>query len=236
MKNEVIMKLINKGARRWTKGEHDRLYIDTDLLGLTVERYNSGNISYAEFQGEKISNTTAAKLAAVTIYIDLNTDEIHGTGWNTAACNTMKSAAQDLIDTIEAEVADETIAPVEEQTDVADITITDVISAVCSANDGVLQADGSYITEFKTFRLDHIISDRLCIISGTYEDGEFWAEHLLWKYSDGWCSIYEAYTHGQILDDLRSGRAYEDISIGAPGFGGLIRTIVDASGILNEED
>jgi len=52
------------GGNRWQKGEMDRVYIN-DLVkwvGLEVKRYKTGNISYAELNGEKISNSRADKI------------------------------------------------------------------------------------------------------------------------------------------------------------------------------
>lgn len=67
-----IDRLVERGARRWTKYGKDRLYITEQLIGLEVDRYKSGNISYAELNGEKISNSHAAQLveAISRAYID----------------------------------------------------------------------------------------------------------------------------------------------------------------------
>lgn len=68
----IDYRLVERGARRWTKYGKDRLYITEQLIGLEVDRYKSGNISYAELNGEKISNSHAAQLveAISRAYID----------------------------------------------------------------------------------------------------------------------------------------------------------------------
>ena len=49
----------------------DRMYINASALGLSCSFYKSGNISYAEFNGEHISNTKASGLWMSKTYIDL---------------------------------------------------------------------------------------------------------------------------------------------------------------------
>lgn len=54
----------NIGGNLWERGGHRRVYLNhwAHLAGLRTERYNSGNISYAELNGTEISNTRAYKL------------------------------------------------------------------------------------------------------------------------------------------------------------------------------
>ena len=77
MTNEQIAALESKGFKRWQKGNYDRLYADATILGLKVERYNTGNIFSAEFQGEKISNSEARKILATKTYIDVTTGKVY---------------------------------------------------------------------------------------------------------------------------------------------------------------
>ena len=68
--------LEDMGANRWTKGEHDRLYLGNaipKMIGLEVRRYNSGNISSATLEGESISNSRARGILSAfdSAYIDL---------------------------------------------------------------------------------------------------------------------------------------------------------------------
>jgi hypothetical protein len=67
-----IDKLVKLGARRWTNYGKDRLYVTEKLIGLEVDRYGTGNISYAELNGEKISNSYARDIVTAIgrAYID----------------------------------------------------------------------------------------------------------------------------------------------------------------------
>ncbi|MEQ2400174.1 hypothetical protein [Peptoniphilus hominis (ex Hitch et al. 2025)] len=87
--NEQIERLINAGASRWTKYERDRLYIKrlADLIGLSYTKYNTGNISSAELNGETISNSECIRILAALdkAYIDLKTSTIYIDGRDDAA-------------------------------------------------------------------------------------------------------------------------------------------------------
>ena len=76
MTEKTISRLIDMGCRRWTKGDHDRLYIDSAVLGLKVERDGCGNISDATFRGRRFDNYDAAILADIEVSINLTNDEI----------------------------------------------------------------------------------------------------------------------------------------------------------------
>lgn len=86
---DQIQRLINAGANRWTKFERDRLYIKklADLIGLSYTRYNSGNVSSAELNGEAISNSECNRILAALdkAYIDLKTNTIYIDGRDDAA-------------------------------------------------------------------------------------------------------------------------------------------------------
>ena len=77
MTQERIAELEQKGFKRWTKGNMDRLYINAGQLGLDCEYYKTGNIMYAEFKGEKISNSYARKMKAAKTYINVKTDRVY---------------------------------------------------------------------------------------------------------------------------------------------------------------
>lgn len=66
MSENIVEKFIGMGADRWTKYGKDRLYFNTreflNNIGLCFEEYNSGNISNATLNGEKISNSKCRKL------------------------------------------------------------------------------------------------------------------------------------------------------------------------------
>ena len=68
---ERIGELEAMGFRRWQKNGMDRMYINASTLGLICTYYKSGNISSAEFSGERISNSEAYRLSGAKTYIDL---------------------------------------------------------------------------------------------------------------------------------------------------------------------
>ena len=78
MTETMIKKLEAKGFKRWTKGEHDRLYANVENFGLELHHYNSGNISSATLNGEKISNSYGAEIKRNTsIYLNVNDGELY---------------------------------------------------------------------------------------------------------------------------------------------------------------
>lgn len=78
MTENMIKKLEAKGFKRWTKGEHDRLYANVEDFGLELHHYNSGNISGATLNGEKISNSYGAEIKRNTsIYLNVNDGELY---------------------------------------------------------------------------------------------------------------------------------------------------------------
>jgi hypothetical protein len=70
------------GGSRWTKAGHDRVYLNhwAELAGLEVSYYNTGNISSAAWQGERISNSQAYKLRGTLdkVWFDAATGKLHG--------------------------------------------------------------------------------------------------------------------------------------------------------------
>lgn len=76
MTNERIEKAIEDGARRWTKEGYDRLYASPKLLGFSCERYHTGNISGAYWEGERISNAEGGRILDTKVYYDLTTDRV----------------------------------------------------------------------------------------------------------------------------------------------------------------
>lgn len=79
-------RLIQAGGRRWTKGEFNRIYFNNlaELYGLRYGTYNTGNISWAELDGEHISNSSArqilAMLASAKVWYDCNTGRLETKG------------------------------------------------------------------------------------------------------------------------------------------------------------
>ena len=74
---KLITALEEKGFKRWTKGDKDRMYIDAEKLGLKVQKYGSGAVKHAEWDGEKISNREGAAMLHAKTYLDLTDMSVH---------------------------------------------------------------------------------------------------------------------------------------------------------------
>jgi hypothetical protein len=78
MLNETTIKNLEaKGFNRWTKGNHDRLYINCTAYGCEFDYYKTGNINHARFQGESISNSEGYRFKSTKVYIDVKTGELN---------------------------------------------------------------------------------------------------------------------------------------------------------------
>ncbi|TDC02646.1 hypothetical protein E1091_00145 [Micromonospora fluostatini] len=75
--------VIEIGGREWEKKGKYRVYLNDDiwpdLIGLKVERYNTGNICAAWLDGDRISNSRANDilLAIAKVYWDSADGQIH---------------------------------------------------------------------------------------------------------------------------------------------------------------
>lgn len=59
------------GGQRWSKRDGTiRVYINNwpEMIGLEYGRYNSGNVSWATLNGEKLANARAANLLTAKVY------------------------------------------------------------------------------------------------------------------------------------------------------------------------
>lgn len=79
---QKIKKLEKMGAVRWTQYGHDRLYLNkagSKLAGLEISRYNTGRVSLAKLDGEKIPNSRGGLIAGTVedAYIDLTDNKIY---------------------------------------------------------------------------------------------------------------------------------------------------------------
>lgn len=112
-----ITKLEKNGFNRWTKGDHDRLYINATLLGLECSYYKTGNISSAHFNGELISNAEGYRLKGAKTYVDVATGEVCSTrdDLKDAAETLVKSLLADVEETEAPEAAKEPEAPAEDK-------------------------------------------------------------------------------------------------------------------------
>jgi hypothetical protein len=76
-------RLIAAGGNLWEKGSMRRIYMNNlpTLYGLQLQHYNTGNISYAELDGERISNNKAREivwaLSNGKLWYDLNTGRFY---------------------------------------------------------------------------------------------------------------------------------------------------------------
>lgn len=73
-------KLIDCGEYIWEKYGKRRIYLNNTksfkaFFGFEFSKYKSGNISCASLNGEKISNSKAAKILAEKHYFDCNTQQ-----------------------------------------------------------------------------------------------------------------------------------------------------------------
>ena len=76
MTNKMIAKLESKGGKRWIKGNMDRMYFNSSVLGLELEYRKTGSICDASFRGKGLSNTMGGNYKAAKTYIDLETGDV----------------------------------------------------------------------------------------------------------------------------------------------------------------
>ena len=89
---EKIQELIKDDSNNlWEKYNKRRLYLDVaKIVNLEVDRYNTGNISSAYLDGEKISNSKASKYLQGKAYIDLNTNVLECQYMNSEIINKLE--------------------------------------------------------------------------------------------------------------------------------------------------
>lgn len=98
---KLITALEERGFKRWTKGDKDRMYIDAEKLGLKVQKYGSGAVKRAEWQGEKISNREGASMLHAKTYLDLTDMSVHSDD------SDLFAAAEAIIEEIRASLEEE---------------------------------------------------------------------------------------------------------------------------------
>ena len=78
MTQELIQHIIdNDLGQKWENYGHKRVYLNwLDIIGFKITYYNTGNISSARHDGEKVSNTRAREIVRGKAYIDLMTNEL----------------------------------------------------------------------------------------------------------------------------------------------------------------
>ena len=98
---KFIAALEERGFKHWTKGGKDRMYIDAEKLGLKVQKYGSGAVKHAEWDGEKISNREGDALLHAKTYLDLQTMKVESEKW------ALKDAAEAVIEEVRSRLEEE---------------------------------------------------------------------------------------------------------------------------------
>lgn len=98
---KLITALEEKGFKRWTKGDKDRMYIDAEKIGLKIQKYGSGAVKHAEWDGEKISNREGASMLHAKTYLDLTDMSVHSDD------SDLLAAAKAIIEEIRASLEEE---------------------------------------------------------------------------------------------------------------------------------
>lgn len=96
----------SKGFNRWTKGNYDRLYFNMETI-LDVDRYKTGNISYAELNGEEISHRWAGELLAAKVWIEVSDGSLNVKAGSKDQRTEVGKVVQDYLDKIQAESEEE---------------------------------------------------------------------------------------------------------------------------------
>ena len=92
MTEQQIQSLMEKGFKRWAKGNLDRLYINATQLGLVLTYYKTGNIRSAAFNGDPISNSEGRRMKEAKTFIDVKTGCVYSDN------NALKNAVQEMLE------------------------------------------------------------------------------------------------------------------------------------------
>lgn len=105
LNQKMIEALEAKGFKRWTRGDMDRLYINPEVaLNFEYDTNKSGNVSGAYLNGEKISNNWGREIVNSKTYIDVNTGKL------VSNYDMMRDAAQEIMDSVTAEIEQAEVA------------------------------------------------------------------------------------------------------------------------------
>jgi len=84
MVEKIITCLVELGGNHWEKYGKNRVYFDGSKLAVSLgyewDNYNTGNISYAKLDGEKISNSEMNRVLNslnCKLYYDLDDEKFH---------------------------------------------------------------------------------------------------------------------------------------------------------------
>nr|DAE72744.1 MAG TPA: hypothetical protein [Caudoviricetes sp.] len=98
---KLITALEERGFKHWAKGDKDRMYVDAETLGLKVQKYGSGAVKRAEWQGEKLSNREGASMLHAKTYLDLKDMSVHSDD------SDLSAAAEAIIEEVRASLEEE---------------------------------------------------------------------------------------------------------------------------------
>lgn len=74
----TIKTLTENGGNLWEKNSMRRVYFNPEIvMSLEINRYNSGNVSSAACEGNKISNSEAYRALNVKFWYDLTDGKFH---------------------------------------------------------------------------------------------------------------------------------------------------------------
>lgn len=117
---KLVAKLEAHGWKRWTKDAKGRMYVDAEKLGLKVQKYGSGAVKRAEWDGEKISNRAGAAMLHAKTYLDLTDMSVHSDD------SDLFAAAEAIIGEIRASLEEEEEEEKKEEKETAMLTSTAV--------------------------------------------------------------------------------------------------------------
>lgn len=104
MDRQTVEQLESIGGKHWEKPGYDRVYFNglEDRLGLECTYYNTGNISTAKLDGERISNSEARRIKAMCyqgkVWYDMMTGEWHTRGIRDDYAQMVLGQIQGLLD------------------------------------------------------------------------------------------------------------------------------------------
>lgn len=106
-----IQQLVAVGGKLWEKGDMRRVYFNNlaEWYGLDCSYYNSGNISSAQLDGERISNSHARELSARLdmgkFWYDANEGAFYGRGLNAHDLNKIAGRIRTRVSALSEQIA-----------------------------------------------------------------------------------------------------------------------------------
>lgn len=79
LRDDEIERLDDMGFRRWTKGDMDRLYIDTTKLGLECDFKRDHEPCLGDWQGKRVSNADCRRIYFSKVWVDVEDGSLHVT-------------------------------------------------------------------------------------------------------------------------------------------------------------